>query len=361
MNQSPDLFCPQLDRYLPQQVNSGPWLTAFTLNRLRDLPAETKFVLPICSMAEDFSELHAGPELTLPPLFHEAMTAELKAKILDRIVDCFPVYGAGQENRQRVKIVEYPRRPLPPVAAPQVLAFSVDTAVEEHGPHLPLATDTIQSYSVLETLTESLEQLELARPLEYGQLTWGLPFGFSVDLTAELLTEYVTGYLNALSDWYQPKAVYVVDVHGSVTHRQAIVDGLGASRVAHWAFRWLHEPLAEFASARGDQHAGGVETALVERVSENLIDREWFPAREAEITSGQMTLEAAVELTPDLGRFCRYVREEKANGIVGDIANYHTLDADLMFRRMLDLATRDVKCLLRGESSGSTNAGKNLW
>lgn len=34
-------------------------------------------------------------------------------------------------------------------------------------------------------------------PLEYGQLTWGLPFGMSIDITAALLTRYVRGYVDA--------------------------------------------------------------------------------------------------------------------------------------------------------------------
>ena len=51
----------------------------------------------------------------------------------------------------------------PPGRRPRILAFSVDTAVEEHGPHLPLATDRIQSYAVLAKLAEETAGLALAR------------------------------------------------------------------------------------------------------------------------------------------------------------------------------------------------------
>jgi creatinine amidohydrolase len=242
-----------------------------------------------------------------------------------------------------------------------VLAFSVDTAVEEHGPHLPLGTDTIQSYSVLQALADTVDGFEVGRPLEYGHLTWGLPFGFSIDLTTDLLTEYVKGYVNAVTAWKRPEHVYVVDVHGSIIHRQAIVDGLRQSRFSSWAFRWLHEPLAEFASERGDQHAGGVETILVERVDAGLLDQNWWPGRQQDIAAGCMTLEKAMELTPNLAAFESYAVDHGCNGIVGDIANYHTLDADLMFARMLQIATRDVEGLVDGQAADGQQAGQNLW
>lgn len=350
-----------LDSYLPRTINSGPWITAWSLFQLRALPADTRFVLPICSLATPYQQLETLGDVLLPPLFHEAMSARLKEQIVRRIVECFPVYGQPDSNAERVVVVDVPPCELPEAAKPSVLAFSVDTAVEEHGPHLPLGTDTIQSYSVLSALSRQFDRFELQRPVEYGQLTWGLPFGFSVDIGADLLTEYVCGYVNAVAEWRQPEAVYVVDVHGSITHRQAIIAGLSKSSVSNWAFRWLHEPLAEFASARGDQHAGGVETALVALAGADLVDRSWFPERIDEIAAGCMTLEKAVELTPDLHQFEAFANAHGCNGIVGDIRNYLTLDAELMFQRMLNLAAADVSALLSGNVTGTQQPGQNLW
>ncbi|MDG1895026.1 MAG: creatininase family protein [Fuerstiella sp.] len=350
-----------LDQYLPSEINSGPWITGWSLFELRKLPVAAEFVLPICSIGTPYEQLlELGPRL-LPPLFHEAMSGDLRERIVARILKCFPKYGDDVGNPARVRIVDVPAERLEPVSAPRVLAFSVDTAVEEHGPHLPLGTDTIQSYSVLRELAHTVEGFEVGRPLEYGQLTWALPFGFSIDLTTELLTEYVTGYVNAVTAWQKPEAVYAVDVHGSITHRQAIVDGLSQSDFSNWAFRWLHEPLAEFASERGDQHAGGVETILVERVATELIDKHWWPGREQEIAAGCMTLEKAIELTPDLAAFETYAVDHGCNGIVGDIGNYHALNADLMFGRMLAMAADDVDGLLNGANAGGQQAGQKLW
>ncbi|MDA1232510.1 MAG: creatininase family protein [Planctomycetota bacterium] len=350
-----------LDAYLPSLVNSGSWITAWTLNRLRELPVDTEFVLPICSLATPFAECVQPGSFTLPPLYHEALDDSLKERILDQILTCFPHHNDRTNNAHRIRVVELPQLPLPKRLNLKIVAFSVDTAVEEHGPHLPLGTDTIQSYSVLRRLRNDVDGFEMFRPVDYGQLTWGLPFGFSIDLTTTLLSEYVCNFAAAVVNWLKPEALYVVDVHGSITHRQAIVDGLNRSGIARWAFRWLHEPLAEFASERGDQHAGGVETALVELVSRDLIDAAWFPGRIDEIAAGQMSFRRAVALTPDLAAFKDAVIDNKFNGVIGDIHNHASLDAPLMFQRMLDVARRDVDQLLSGELLDSQNAGDKLW
>lgn len=345
-----------LGDYLPRKVNTGRWATAYTLNELRSRTA-AEFVLPICSLATPYDECERVGEFVLPPLFHEALDDSLKQSMIARIGECFPIFGA--DNASRLRVVELPKTNLPDTDTGRIVTFSIDTAVEEHGPHLPLATDTIQSYGVLNRLATEFSELEVFRPLEYGQLTWGLPFDFSIDLTAALLEPYVAGYVNAVTAWKRPKAIYVVDVHGSITHRGAIVAGIQASQQDAWTFRWLHEPLAEFASQRGDQHAGGVETALVEHQHPELLDPNWWPNRIDEIAQGQMPFAKAVALTPDLPAFVNHVETHKHNGIIGDIRNYHQVNAAEMFARMMAVARDDVNRLISGSTTNT--AGENLW
>jgi creatinine amidohydrolase len=338
--------------FLPRKVNEGPFLTAYTLDELRRRIHGERIVLPICSLGTPAEDLSRLASFVLPPLYHEALDRSLQEALVARIRHCFP-YFVGTKAREKylgqagqLEIVELPRRKFPHPATPRIMALSIDTAVEEHGPHLPLATDTIQSYAVLHELTGECFGLALGPPVEYGQLTWGLPFGFSIDITAPLLTRYVTNFANALLDWCSPSALYVVDVHGSLVHRQAIQAGLAASRCPRWAFRWLHEPLVEFAGNRGDQHAGGVETALVHRINPNLVDSRWWPGRIDELVTGQMTLATALELAPQLDQFISRVEATPFNGIVGDVRNFFNVDADLMFHRMLNIARQDVEALL---------------
>jgi creatinine amidohydrolase/Fe(II)-dependent formamide hydrolase-like protein len=331
---------------IPQQINTGNWLVGYSLNELKQQIATKKIVLPICSLGTPMKTLSELAPLVLPPLYHEALDDQLKSQLLTRIRQCFPFYESTQDrDRQQYEfeIVELP--PSPPqqdFTPPKILAFSVDTAVEEHGPHLPLATDTIQSYAVLDRLAEKFDGVVVGPPVEYGHLTWGLPFGLSIDITPSLLTRYVTGFTNAVLYWLDPKALYVVDVHGSIVHRNAIQEGLKQSRCSRWSFRWLHEPLVKFATQRGDQHAGGVETALVEHISNNLVDSNWWPGRVDEIAAKEMSLDLAVELTPDMPRFIEHVELHGFNGIVGNIHNYFDLDPEEMMGLMLDMARRDV-------------------
>lgn len=340
-----------LTDYIPRQINHGTWVPAYSLNELRRQAVDEEFVLPVCSIGTPYAELAALGRFVLPPLFHEALNDELKAAILTQVHRCFPHYEGTQARKSdsaSVRVVELSPRKITAPWRPRILSFSVDTAVEQHGPHLPLATDTIQSYAVLAALSAEIDGFVAGPPVEYGHLTWGLPFGMSIDLTPALTTQYVTGYTNAMQEWLRPEFMFVVDVHGSIVHRNAIIDSLKESEVKRWAFRWLYDPIVEFAGDRGDQHAGGVETAMVERASPALVDSTWWPSRVDDLAAGQMNLMTAVELTPDLPRFIEHAEGNSLNGIVGDIHNYYEVDAQLMFERMLAI-TRDDLAQLTGD------------
>jgi len=337
------------ENYFPQRINEGSLLTGYCLYELKQRIKHERVVLPICSLGTPWEELSQLSALVLPSLYHEALDHSPREEIFARVRHCFPYYEGTPERENysgEFEIVELPRTSHSAPAAPDILALSVDTAVEEHGPHLPLATDTIQSYAVLQQLSTEFSELGVGPPVEYGQLTWGLPFGLSIDLTADLLTPYVTAFANAVMRWLSPKALYVVDVHGSIVHRTAIQEGLKRSSCERFRFRWLHEPLVEFAGERGDQHAGGVETALIHLVNPDLVDRRWWPDRIDRLADQQMSMKEAVELSADLPRFIDRAREANYNGIVGDVRNFHRVDADAMMERMLTVARSDVQQLL---------------
>lgn len=340
-----------LTPFLPTRINTGPWLTGYSHHELKRRVGRDRIVLPICSLGTPPEQLADLAPLVLPPLYHEALDAELKAAVIEKVRRCFPFFEGTRDRANfagNFEIVELPaRRPPPPVRRPKVFAFSVDTAVEEHGPHLPLATDTIQSYGVLHRLASEIEGFVVGPPVDYGHLTWGLPFGLSIDLTPPLVARYVTGFVNAVVEWMAPEFLYVVDVHGSPVHRGAIEEGLRRSRCARWAFRWLYEPLGAFTAERGDQHAGGVETALVEHISRDLVDPQWWPGRIDDLAAGQMEMARAAELSRDLSDFIAEVESQPLNGIVGNIRNYSAVDAGDLMNRMVHLAREDVQALIR--------------
>ncbi len=342
-----------LSDYLPQHINEGPFVSSYSLPILQSKLGQQPWKLPICSLLTPTSALAELGPLVLPPLYREALDESLQQELVSRIKACFPCFQGTRQREQtadQVEVVELPAAPAREVQQGQIVAFSVDTAVEEHGPHLPLATDTIQSYGVLSLLAEQVSELQLIRPVDYGHLTWGLPFGMSIDITPPLVTRYVKGFANAVCRLWQPRALYVVDVHGSIVHREAIQEGLRQSDCAQFSFRWLHDPLVQFAGDRGDQHAGGVETVLVNRFNPALIDSDWWPARIELLVSDLMDLASALDLSADVCDFVTHVEQAEdrgtpCNGIVGVIENADQLDADLLLQRMLAVASDDLRSL----------------
>lgn len=338
---------------VPAQLSTGPWVTAHAWPALAaKVPAE-EVVLPICSIGTDPAELASLGPLILPPLFHEALDREMREAIVARVRQCFPYLEGSSRRRQtpgRLAVVDLPvrKQPAPWSRAPGVLAFSVDTAVEEHGPHLPLATDRIQSYAVLQAMAREFPEVALAAPLDYGHLIWALPLGLSVDLPPALVTRYTAAYAYALQTWARPAAMYAVDVHGAPIHRQAVRDGMANSNVRSWKFRWLHEPIAHLAGGRGDTHAGGVETALIQHINPALVDAAWFPARAAELEKNELSFLECLEKSKDLAAFTTWSEATPWNGIVGKISNYFAVDAREMFAAMCATARQDIASLLVG-------------
>src|SRR5688572_20416608 len=77
---------------LPTNINTGPWLAGYSLAVLRERVQSTRVVLPVCSLGTSATELAALGPLVLPPLYHEALDADLKAALLTQIRRCFPFY-----------------------------------------------------------------------------------------------------------------------------------------------------------------------------------------------------------------------------------------------------------------------------
>jgi creatinine amidohydrolase len=323
------------------------------LDALKPLVTSGRIVLPVCSLGTPAEDLAALGGLILPPLYHEALAYDsgLKGEVIAQIRRCFPFFEGTRARagfHGRVDVVELPVRP--PCWAgerPVVLAVGADTTIEQHGPHLPLATDTIQTYAVLRQLAAEFGEVHVGPPLDYGHLTWGLPFGMSVDLTPALLRRYALGFFNALVAWCEPEALYVADVHGSLVHRATLAAALRACGGARGAFRFLHDPLEEFGARSGDMHAGGLETVLVAHISPALVDPQCWPRESEGLCRGQMTVADATALSADLPAFIARVEAGRHNGIIGRLEQAGRLDAAALFARMVQVARADVASLRR--------------
>jgi creatinine amidohydrolase len=152
-------------------------------------------------------------------------------------------------------------------------------SVEPHGPHLPLATDTILSETAADRaatlLAEKGISAVLAPAVPYGVTDFAAGFAGAVSVPAAALT----GFLRAVVDAYLKTGfghVCLVNNHLEPAHDaavRAVLDGFpeGAVSVAcPLTRRWGRTLSAEFKS--GACHAGRYETSLVLAAAPQLVD-----------------------------------------------------------------------------------------
>src|SRR5690348_4762518 len=84
--------------FIATRVNHGNFVTAYTRDELECRISHANFILPICSLGTAPQQLSELGSLVLPPLYHEALTDELKGRIVERIRQCFP-YSDGLRKR----------------------------------------------------------------------------------------------------------------------------------------------------------------------------------------------------------------------------------------------------------------------
>jgi len=165
-------------------------------------------------------------------------------------------------------------------------------SLEEHGPHLPLGTDTFHAMEVARRVAE-LRPVLLAPPVFYGLCRSTREHPGTVSIRGDTLRALVTElgrefYRNGL------RKVLILSGHAGGTHMAALVEA-GEQLLAdfldiHVAICNILDLLREVLTARpelvktkGDSHAGEVETALMlaayPRLVEGSAPAEWptFP------------------------------------------------------------------------------------
>ena len=177
----------------------------------------------------------------------------------------------GELTTERVRLALAAGRP--------VVALVPVGSVEPHGPHLPLATDTIISEAAAERAVARLAgegvTAFVAPAVPYGVTRFAEGFAGAVSVPAEVLT----AFLGAVVDGYLETGfahVCLVNNHLEPAHdaavRAAVTARPGRASVAcPLTRRWARTLSAEFKS--GACHAGEYETSLLLAAAPETVDR----------------------------------------------------------------------------------------
>ena len=163
-------------------------------------------------------------------------------------------------------------------------------AVEPHGPHAPLGTDTLISVGMCERAAERLGNAVVLPPLPFGVTRYGAAFAGAIGISEQTLRAVVIDVANAVAEQGFRRLV-IVNNHfepEQVATLRAAADEAGALYLdlvrRHNAQRLGDE------FSRGSCHAGRYETSLVLADAPQLVDREAM----AELPALEVDMPAAI-------------------------------------------------------------------
>lgn len=202
------------------------------------------------------------------------------------------------------------------VAATTVLAVPVGST-EQHGPHLPLSTDTDVAVALAGRLAAAVPAVRVAPAIAYGASGEHADFPGTLSIGTEALRQVLVELVRSADAF---AGVVLVSAHGgnadAVAAAVATLTAEGR-RVLAWAPR----------HARGDAHAGRTETSLMLALSPAAVR---LAAAEA---GNRRPLGELAALLRSAG-----VRAVSPNGVLGDPAGASVTEGE----RLLDALSADL-------------------
>jgi creatinine amidohydrolase len=192
-------------------------------------------------------------------------------------------------------------------------------ATEEHGPHLPIYTDTIQAIEVASEVARRRE-IFLAPPVYYGVCRSTRRFPGTITVSHDGLRSYMHDILLSFHESGFGK-VLILTGHAGGQHIAALEEACQMAaeekdfRVSLVSLFDLIDPAA--VEAPGDGHAGEIETSLMMKIRGDLVKGK--PERHFPIRPRFLVM--------------RDVRHLMGNGIMGDPSRA-SLDKGEMFFEM---------------------------
>lgn len=191
-------------------------------------------------------------------------------------------------------------------------------AFEQHGPHLPLDTDTRIAGAVASALTDTV----LAPPIAYGASGEHEAFAGTVSLGADVTTSLIVEYGRSVCRW--ARRVLFVNGHGGNAY--PLAEAVTLLRYEGRDAAWL-----ACGVPGGDAHAGRTETSLMLHLAPDTVDMS----------------RAVVGATEPIGSLMPRLREAgivavSKNGILGDPRGATADEGARLFAHLVEQANEQV-------------------
>jgi mycofactocin precursor peptide peptidase len=202
----------------------------------------------------------------------------------------------------------------------QVLALPLGS-LEQHGPHLPLNTDTRIAAAVAAGLGERLEWVALAPPLAYGASGEHAAFPGTLLVGHRVLADLISELVRSARGAF--RGIVVISAHGGNAESLQLLSDRSAAEgddVLVWSA----------AVPGGDAHAGRTETSLMLAIDPGAVHLGLAEAGRRE---------PIAELLPRLR--AEGVRPVSSNGVLGDPAGASGEEGrDLLEHLVIDITAR---------------------
>jgi creatinine amidohydrolase len=156
-------------------------------------------------------------------------------------------------------------------------------AIEPHGPHAPLGTDTLISVGMCERAAARLQDAVVLPPLPYGVTRYGAAFAGAIGISEQTLRAMVLDVAESVAKNGFRRLV-IVNNHFEPEHvatLRAAADEAGALYLDLVRRRNAQRLTDEF--RRGSCHAGRYETSLVLADAPDLVETTQLPPNEVDM------------------------------------------------------------------------------